>query len=750
MKMPQFSRFRLLLIILFAFIALILFLIPIITEWYIEKNDIELIGREIEIEDVDMNLVFGTMELEQVTLFEPNALDTFFHVEELAVKMAWHKTIWNKLHIRRIAVWAPSIRIRQEMESFNFDDFIQLFDEDSLTQEDLDSESWSWEVNELKIYDGRLDYSDVINELNLSFEEVNVSSTGASSEDAVIPIDLGFRTIEGGTINSEVQIDLNDEFYKVNMNIDDVSLQPFSPYLSVVIALTEFKSLIGGELHVAGSYAQTDSIMFSGDLHLKDLLIKGLKNDSILSWKDLQVQIDTANIRTQKYDFGTIKLIRPYLQFVLTEEGDNFTYSSMDSQADSLFQMQSVSDESEFYNPFELMALYLYDITHTYLSSNFTADTIAVYQGWLDYEEKTLHDPFKMKLWNLSAVAINISPEDDYAFFDLKSKVNERGNLVGELDISRRGINDMVLNVEVDNLSISDTNPYVDFYMGHNFDDGNLILISKNRIDNYYLESENSVLIERIKVGDKSGNTSEYNVPLKLAIALLRDFDGNVDLELPIDGRLDDPNYRIGRVILQVIKNILVKAVAAPYKLLAEAVGANEEDMKAITFDPLQSELTPKQQRKLNSISKALEKKPELHASLVTTNQSDEAPYIAVSELKKAFWDENKITERDSTWLPKLKVTSEDTLFLNYVQSKITWGDSVNADNLSEIGLELVDTALVNSFSRKLWSERQKNILQYLELNSQVPLENWSFVDSDTLHSDTTSYPYFMVEYRVD
>jgi hypothetical protein len=321
MKMPQFSRFTLLLIILFAFIALILFLIPIITEWYIEKNDIELIGREIEIEDVDMNLVFGTMELEQVTLFEPNALDTFFHVEELAVKMAWHKTIWNKLHIRRITVWAPSIRIKQEMESFNFDDFIQLFDEDSLTQEDLDSESWSWEVNELKIYDGRLDYSDVINELNLSFEEVNVSSTGASSEDAVIPIDLGFRTIEGGTINSEVQIDLNDEFYKVNMNIDDVSLQPFSPYLSVVIALTEFKSLIGGELHVAGSYAQTDSIMFSGDLHLKDLLIKGLKNDSILSWKDLQVQIDTANIRTQKYDFGTIKLIRPYLQFVLTEEG---------------------------------------------------------------------------------------------------------------------------------------------------------------------------------------------------------------------------------------------------------------------------------------------------------------------------------------------------------------------------------------------------------------------------------------------
>ena len=745
--MPRLSRFRLLLLILFAFIALILFLIPITAEWYIEKNDIELVGREIQIGDVDINPVFGTLELEQVTLFEPNAIDTFFYAEELAVKMAWHKAIWNKLHIRHFAVLAPSIHITQEMESFNFDDLLLLYDDDSISQEDPGNESWAWEVNEISIHNGRFDYKDVINDLNLSFEDLSVNSRGASSEVAVIPVELNFRTIEGGTFTSEAQIDLNEEFYKVNMNIDNFSLQPFTPYLTIAIALTEFESLLGGELHVAGSYAKTDSIRFSGDLHLKDLLIKGLKNDSILAWKDLRVQIDTANVLTQKYDFGTIKLIQPYLQLVLTEEGDNFTYSSVDSQADSVLQLQN---ESEFYNPFELMALYLYDITHTYLSSNFTADTIAVYQGWLDYEEKTLHDPFKMKLWNLSAVAVNISPEDDYAYFDLKSKVNERGNLVGELDISRRGINDMVLNVEVDNLSISDTNPYVDYYMGHIFNDGNLIFISKNRIDNYYLESENSVLIEKIQVGDKSENKSEYNVPLKLAIALLRDVNGNVDMELPIDGRLDDPNYRIGRVILKVITNLLVKAVAAPYKLLAKTVGANEEDMKAITFDPLQSELTPQQQRKLNLISKALEKKPELRASLVTTNQSDEAPFIAVSELKKAFWDENKIAERDSTWLPVLEVNPEDSLFLKYVQGKITWGDSVNADNLSELSLKLVDTARINGYSKTLWSERENKILQYLEQNSQVPLENWSFIESDTIHSDTTSYPYYMVEYRVD
>ncbi|MEM9671102.1 MAG: DUF748 domain-containing protein [Bacteroidota bacterium] len=736
-----------------AFVLIVLTLIVAIPpglKWYLEEHDQELIGRELTLEDVSLNLFTGRLGLQEITLYEANATDTFFFAQHLGAQLAWTKLFRDQLHMREIMLDAPKVRIIQQGSTFNFDDLIQLTNTESEYQDSTSSSnSFRWQIDTISLKQGTIHYQDQLIGSQLVLDSLRVAAPQLSSQSSLVPAQISFNSGEG-TWTNEVLINLQQESYTLRSDITNWSLQPFTPYVLPHIGLADFGSQLGAQFSLVGSYAQTDSIALNGTFQLQDFRMTNLEEDSLLAWNELSITIDSANTATQHYNFGNIKLERPYLLFELSPQGDNFTQALQQSKTDSLVQ-QDVQDSTEFTSPFEYLALYIYELTQAYLSTSYVADTISVEEGVLEYQDYTLNDPFSMYLSDLSALATDISQQDEFADFDITSKVNRKGDLTGNLQISRSGINNMELNVQIQNLAVGDLNAYTTHYMGHPFLNGDIFFVSNNSIKDYYLESKNNLFVGEIEVGDKTNQKAEYRVPMKLAVALLRDTKGNVDLDVPINGDLNDPDYYLGRIILKVIANVLVKAATSPYRLMANLTGGNEEDFKSVNFDATSYELTNQQERKLRYVVNLLEKKPELKVYLDRQPSGESArQIIALAEAKKEYWFSQGVASQDSSWLLQTILDPNDSSFVRFLESALPTVDTITEDNIYASCQQLISESRIDSVQEELWRRRKQVVSGFFQ---QEGLDSvyWNFrmIEQDSVKTDTSRVASYLLKYQL-
>src|ERR1700739_820809 len=152
--------------------------------------------------------------------------------------------------------------------------------------------------------------------------------------------------------------------------------------------------------------------------------------------------------------------------------------------------------------------------------------------------------------------------------------------------------------------------------MGTPFTDEWMDYQSTDSVINRNLKSTNLIHIEKLTVGKKLAEKAAYNMPMHTAVALLKDDKGNIDLNLPASGNLDDPNYKIGKIIWPMIGDLLKKTAESPVKLLAKLFSKNPEDLKELEFDYLQEKLVEKQIHKLEDVHKILKKKKELNVEI--------------------------------------------------------------------------------------------------------------------------------------
>jgi len=143
------------------------------------------------------------------------------------------------------------------------------------------------------------------------------------------------------------------------------------------------------------------------------------------------------------------------------------------------------------------------------------------------------------------------------------------------------------------------------------------------RIVDGKLEAENQLYLDQLTFGDKVDSPSALKLPILLAVALLKDRNGVIDIHLPISGSLDDPKFSIGGIIVKVIVNLITKAITAPFALLASAFGGGGEELGYVEFEPGSTALSEASSRRLDTLAKALLDRPALR--LEATGRADPA-----------------------------------------------------------------------------------------------------------------------------
>ena len=160
-------------------------------------------------------------------------------------------------------------------------------------------------------------------------------------------------------------------------------------------------------------------------------------------------------------------------------------------------------------------------------------------------------------------------------------------------------------------MDLSPFTPYSGKYAGYTIQKGKLSLDLHYTIEDKKLVSTNDVFIDQFDFGETVKSPEAIDLPVKLGVSLLKDSSGKIKLNLPVTGRLDDPQFSIFGIILKVLKNILIKAATSPFSLLGSMVGS-KEDLSCVIFDPGSDRLNDAERAKLDALAKALADRPNL------------------------------------------------------------------------------------------------------------------------------------------
>jgi Domain of Unknown Function (DUF748) len=189
------------------------------------------------------------------------------------------------------------------------------------------------------------------------------------------------------------------------------------------------------------------------------------------------------------------------------------------------------------------------------------------------------------------------------------------------------------LKAKASGVELTELSPYSTKYTGYPITKGTLDVDVHYLLEKQNLTAENHIFISQLTFGDKVENSTAMNLPIRLAVALLKNPRGEIDLRVPVSGSLADPQFSIGSVVLHAFMNIIVKAATSPFSLLASAFGGNaSEDYGHILFDPGFATLTPTAQGKLDTLTKALQDRPALRLNI--TGRVD--PKFDVEGLRQA------------------------------------------------------------------------------------------------------------------
>jgi hypothetical protein len=262
----------------------------------------------------------------------------------------------------------------------------------------------------------------------------------------------------------------------------------------------------------------------------------------------------------------------------------------------------------------------------------------------MSFEDKTLPIPFKTDITKLNGEFSRLNSDSSKPTkLSLEGTVDKYGytKITGIVDI-----NDIKLltdtNIIFKNIAIKNFTPYSGKFIGREIESGKLNLSLKYNIKKSDLNAQNSIVISDIKLGKTIESPDAVSLPLELAIALLEDTNGVIDLNLPISGNVDDPEFSVAPIVWKVFTNLIVKAITAPFRLLASAFGFSEEDIKSLEFEFGKDTIIASEKESLDNIATILSKKSKL-AIKIKPSYHETKDLVALQDYKFEKYLEKKM-----------------------------------------------------------------------------------------------------------
>ncbi len=482
---------------------------------------------------------------------------------------------------------------------------------------------WTWtlaraELNEFGIAAHDLSVKPAA---GITVEHMNASVEGLSQDlKASLPVTLGLKIKEGGELNVQGTLVPAQGRLDAQVDLAGLNLTPAQPYVAQAANLT----LASGRFGSKGHLKIGDKTQYQGGFQIGNLMVKESRTgDRFLAWRNLS----TASLRASPdgLHIGDLKVDGLGAKLIIHKDKSTNIQAMMKSPPTTPAPAKPAT-------------------APTLKAENRPAparpgfrlgiERIHIVGSEMDYADESLALPFGTRIHGLKGYINGISNSSGApAQIELDGRLVDDYGLAradGQMDfLNPTGFTDV--KVLFKNVEMTRLTPYSATFAGRKIDSGKLSLDLQYKIKDRQLEGENQIVMDRLTLGERVESPTAKDLPLDLAIAILQDSDGRIDLGLPVSGSLDDPQFSYGRIIWKAIFNLIGKIALAPFKALGSLFGGGGEKMENLIFDAGAPGLLPPEKEKLKKVAQVLTKRPRL-ALTVQGGWSPEVDGLAIRE----------------------------------------------------------------------------------------------------------------------
>lgn len=632
---PRRVRFWLLVLVV-VYTLLGFFVVPWVVQ-YIAVNTVrDDFGRELRIDAVHANPYTLTLWVDGVALDDTDN-HQLLGWERLFVDLAWSSAVNRTWIFQTIRLDKPIIQEERFASGETRLSRLPPEPSDKAPTEDEPAALPALRINELRVEGAVLRFADNLqevrtatadkpNQVSLALQDVDLSVEELSlQESARFPVRLNGQLAGGGVLAFDGTLQLLPTLaLEGSTRIDELVLTQAEPYLRQFADVR----LDSGTLNLSGKM-RTDAqqpFAFQGSAGIEALKItEGSNDESLIGWQSLQTEQLDLRLAEKRIETAPILVDGLSGQVVIHEDQTtNFGKLMAKPPADAKDDGEAAGTDEDT-APFGV-----------------TIEGIELTEGAFRFADNSLPLPFSTRIHALSGQISTLSSTSEQpARVKLEGQVAEYG--LAHVDGAVHAwhpTRETNLELRFRNLQIPEYSPYTVRLAGRKIAGGTMDLDLEYAIKDRQLDGHNNLVLHDLKLGEKMAASDAMDLPLDLAIALLKDSDGVIDLALPVTGDVGNPEFDFGKVIRQALGNVIASIVTSPFRFLANLVGAGSEDLGQVEFPQGRTELLPPQRARVAKLREALNQRPALALELAGPfNQRFDGPALkhqkAIEALRK-------------------------------------------------------------------------------------------------------------------
>lgn len=477
--------------------------------------------------------------------------------------------------------------------------------------------------------------------LNLDIKDFDSLGTAPFA----LKLDTGVN--EDGQVQADGQVQLQPTTAKLKVATRNIDLRMAQTYIDPFMRLELRSGKLDSDLNVDLKGVEPLAFSVGGQVVVNQLhTLDTLKNRDFVKWQ--QLQVDGLDYQHSKgLVIATVSLQQPYARFIINEDlTTNINDLLIPQPASSSTGTQKAESK-----PLPIRI-----------------GGITLHNGSANFADYSLRPDFATAIQQLDGrigTLDNQSPKA--ASVDIKGKVDKYApvTIKGQLT-PFNPLNSLDIATSFKNVELTTLTPYSGKFAGYRIRKGRLNLDLHYRIQKGQLNADNKLLLEDLQLGERVDSKDAVDLPVRLAVALLKDTKGNIDIELPVQGDLNNPEFSVMPIVWQTLRNLVLRAAQAPFKFIAGLVGGSESDLSQVQFAAGSSELDGNAQKALDTLAKALKERPVLRLEVEGRSAAAiDGPLLAEERLEREYRNtQYKILQRAGKRVPasadELEIDEDD------------------------------------------------------------------------------------------
>ena len=413
-----------------------------------------------------------------------------------------------------------------------------------------------------------------------------------------------------GSLSTNGTVSINPLSANLKLNAKGMDVVPFQPYFTdkVKIILAEGAVSASGDLSFAYQKDAGPKVVYTGEASLTNFSSLDKANaEDFLKWNSLHFSGINAGYNPLSVNIQEIALTDFYSRLIINSDGSLNVQGIVEEETPKTGVPAPDKTPGKTNGTIEAGK-------EAGKEKTIKIEKITLQGGKINFSDRHIKPNYSASLIEMGGRISGLSSEadklgdldlqgklDNYAPLEIRGKINP---LSQDLYVD--------LTVDFKDMDLSPVTPYSGRYAGYTIQKGKLSLHLQYLIVKKKLDSQNTIFLDQFTLGERVDSPDATKLPVKLAIALLKNRKGEIKLDIPVTGQIDDPKFSVGRIVLKIIVNLLAKAATSPFALLGAVFGGGGEELSYVDFSYGSADINEEGVKKIGNLVKALDDRPAL------------------------------------------------------------------------------------------------------------------------------------------